>query len=228
MADATTAVELSVQDAIQRASAQTGVPASVLQWIHSHEVNIGAQGPNQGTVTVDAGGGVRCGGFFGLCTNSGLNNGSDPFTQALTTANLLLSYGKNTWQAAISAFNLGPNAPVGGYGAQYPGNGGPFGDTFSSVPQPPNFAPGTSTPVTFNPSPTGGGANGTSPSPAVCNDWDIPLPGGNSVTLFGSRIFCQVSNFISTPQNWAKAGLTLLAIGLIIAGLVLYLRGEMI
>lgn len=107
-----------------------------------------------------------------------------------------------------------------------------FGASTSDVPQPPNFPPGTQTPVTFNSSPAGGAGGGASPvtvtgaTTTVCNDWTIPLPAGGSVTLPGSRIFCLISAFISTPQNWAKAGLTVLAAGLIIAGLVLYVKGE--
>lgn len=107
-----------------------------------------------------------------------------------------------------------------------------------SVPQPPNFPPGTQTPVTFNPSPTGGAGGGPSPvtvtgpttSASGCEDWVIQLPGlkgpGPSFTLPGTRIFCVLSGFVTRPQNWATIGLLLLAVGLVIAGVVLYAKGE--
>lgn len=113
----TNATEDAVQAAIASASQVTNVPASVLEFIHVHEVDVSKEGPSQGTLTNPQG----YGGFFGL--PSTLLAGGNPEQQAVNTANLLKSYGEPTWAAAIDEFNTGN--PSLGYGSGYTGAGTP-------------------------------------------------------------------------------------------------------
>jgi hypothetical protein len=194
-------IEAAVQSAIQQASLQTGVPAEVLQFIHEHEVVITAQGPNQGTFTNSS----NFGGFFGLPSNL-LHNG-DPTLQALTTADLLKSYGASDWQTAIKDYNVGPGGSLGNsYAASYPGGGS----------APPSGGSSAGAGVTSGAPPS------SAPTASNCQDWQ--LPGG--ITLAGTHIFCSVGNFFAAG-GWGKLLLSIVGAGLIIGGSLVYFKGDL-
>lgn len=192
------AIEDQVQAAIQEASQQTGVPASVLQFIHQNEVNINLQGPGQGTFTNPQG----FGGFFGLPSN--MLSGGDPYQQAISVAHLLQSYGANTWQDAIRIFNAGPNGSLSSsYAANYNGSGGPTGVISVS-----GVGPGASA------------QGGMAAAGAGAQDFVItnPLTGQPWITIPGTA-------WLANGGGW-KLLFTLIAVALIIIGAILYFKGE--
>lgn len=208
---AASSVEQQVQAAIQRASRQTGVPASVLQWIHDHEVTISREGPLQGTTTNPQG----YGGFFGLPASD--FSGGDPYRQALTTAKLLQGYNQPTWQAAINEYNTG--SPTRGYGSGYGGGGAPVPSSVptdlggSSIYQSPG-RPGSTGGNSFwgsiwgDVSGTASGAFGA-------------VEGGAESAIGSSLGFLKAALWLLNPVTWLRAVETAFGFVLILAGIAI-------
>lgn len=196
-----------------QASADTGVPVDVLQFIHRNEVNISLEGPNQGTLANPQG----YGGYFGL--PSSLFGGGDPLSQALTTAKLLIGYGAKSWQDAIRIFNVGQG---GSLSSSYAVN-------FSSGDSPPSSSPSSSTSGSSSSASTSPAQSSSSSTANGNSDFTFTMPITNqTLTIPGTGALTNIVDWAQNSANWWKLGLTAAAVLLLAGGTLIYVKGELV